>query len=147
MAVASHSQCKYSPGVSRAIAILGSRLEQFRFLKATHNPSLQPPCDGLPPSHPVGLNRQATQVSPSRIGLVPLGPDGERLVAHLERRSLIEFRWTQRQPLRHPSDCRARHRFGLDLRTARGSMPGRCDGRGQQDRDLTDRAAQGRLAR
>ncbi len=31
--------------------------------------------------------RQAHRVSTSRIGLVPLEPDGERLVAYLERRT------------------------------------------------------------
>ena len=37
MVVASYLQCKSSPGVSRDFAILGSRLEQFEFLKTTHN--------------------------------------------------------------------------------------------------------------
>jgi hypothetical protein len=40
MAVASYLQCKSSPGVSRGFAILGSRLGQFKFLKTTHNPSI-----------------------------------------------------------------------------------------------------------
>jgi hypothetical protein len=40
MAVASYLQCQSSPGVSRDFAILGSRLEQFKFLKTTHNPSI-----------------------------------------------------------------------------------------------------------
>ena len=40
MAVAWYLQCESSPGVSRGFAILGSRLEQFKFLKTTHIPSI-----------------------------------------------------------------------------------------------------------
>jgi hypothetical protein len=40
MAVASYFRCKSSPGVGRGFAILRSRLEQFKFLKTTHDPSI-----------------------------------------------------------------------------------------------------------
>jgi len=51
------------------------------------NSSIEKALSGLRPQAPLMSNVKRHRASTSRIGLVQVGPDGERLVAYLERRT------------------------------------------------------------